>query len=207
MSRKLGNILMILGAVLILSALSLFLKNQYEQSSAEKSVEAVMPQLRQAIYANVEETAGITGEDLTIPMETVPVPAEMTEVEIDGYAYIGFLSIPTLNLELPVMSQWDYVRLKISPCRYFGTTIEDNMVIAGHNYNRHFRPIHSLSEGDSVIFTDMDGEVIFYEVAALDILAPTATEEVTAGDFDLTLFTCTYGGKSRRAVYCNRVAE
>ena len=28
---------------------------------------------------------------------------------------------------------------------------------------------------------------------------------MTAGDFDLTLFTCTYGGKSRVTLRCDRV--
>jgi sortase A len=41
-------------------------------------------------------------------------------------------------------------------------------------------------------------------VAALDILESTAVETMTAGEFDLTLFTCTYDGKSRVTVYCNK---
>ena len=43
-----------------------------------------------------------------------------------------------------------------------------------------------------------------YRVVVLDILSPDAIEEMTAGDFDLTLFTCTYGGQSRVTVYCNK---
>ena len=53
----------------------------------------------------------------------------------------------------------------------------------------------------------MDGKVWKYEVAAVDILAPTDVEDMTAGDYDLTLFTCTYGGKSRVTVRCQRAAE
>ena len=44
-------------------------------------------------------------------------------------------------------------------------------------------------------------------MVALEILQPTAVEEMTAGEFDLTLFTCTYGGKSRVTVRYDRVAE
>ena len=54
-----------------------------------------------------------------------------------------------------------------------------------------------------MIFTDMDGIKTRYQVVAQDILAPTAVEEMTSGEFDLTLFTCTYGGKSRVTVYCD----
>lgn len=205
MTRKLGSFLMILGTVLILGALSLFLYNRYEEANAGKTVEAVLPQLQVAIRENMVESPEAT--EVVVPEETEPVIQEMTEVEIDGFGYIGYLSIPALNLELSVMSEWDYPRLKISPCRYSGTTMEDNLTIAAHNYARHFGPIRNLALGDRVVFTDMDGQIIYYEVAAVDVLVPTAIEEVTSGNFDLTLFTCTYGGKSRVVVYCNRVEE
>ena len=73
-----------------------------------------------------------------------------------------------------------------------------------HNYPKHFGQISDLSIGDSVVFTDMDGNVSNYSVVAKDVLSPTAVKEMTSGDFDLTLFTCTYGGKSRITVYCDR---
>ena len=75
-----------------------------------------------------------------------------------------------------------------------------------HNYSSHFGGLSQLSEGDSVIFTDMDGVTTNYQVVAQDILAPYAVEEMTSGDYDLTLFTCTYGGQSRVTVYCDIVS-
>ena len=65
------------------------------------------------------------------------------------------------------------------------------------------RRLAELAEGDSVVFTDMDGIATVYQVVAQDVLSATAVEEMTAGVFDLTLFTCTYGGKSRMTVYCD----
>lgn len=184
---------MLLGAVLLLAALSLFLWNQREDRQAEISVERILPQV-------IEQT----GEDKPKPTYPDPYDPAMTEVEIDGYAYIGYLSIPSLELELPVMSEWDYTRLKIAPCRYAGSTKTDDLVIAAHNYTRHFGPIKNLSIGDEVYFTDMDGVVSVYEVAETDVLQPTDVEEMTSGKFDLTLFTCTYGGKTRVTVRCER---
>lgn len=64
--------------------------------------------------------------------------------------------------------------------------------------------IDQLELGDAVLFTDMDGVTNGYEVVAVDILAPSAVEEMTSGAFDLTLFTCTYGGQNRVTVYCER---
>lgn len=77
-------------------------------------------------------------------------------------------------------------------------------MIAAHNYSCHFGQIKNLKTGDEVYFTDMDGIVNNYTVAEIDILNPTAVEEMTSGEFDLTLFTCTYGGQSRVTVRCMR---
>ena len=130
---------------------------------------------------------------------------EMTAVTVDSYEYIGYLTIPSLDLELSVMSSWSYPKLKISPCRYSGSIAGGNLVICAHNYSRHFGRIKNLSEGDDVYFTDMDGNTYHYEVAEVTTLAPTAIEEMTSSGYDLTLFTCTYGGKSRVTVRCSLV--
>jgi len=41
----------------------------------------------------------------------------------------------------------------------------------------------------------------------VETLQPTAVEEMCSGDWDLTLFTCTLGGKFRVTVRCDRVEE
>lgn len=190
MGRKAGNICLVLGTVLILAALSLFLWNQWEDSRAGASVEKILP---------------LVAEQIDIDAEIDNT--EMTEVEIDGYLYIGYLSIPSLELELPVMSSWSYPQLRIAPCRYYGSTKTGDLVIAAHNYSRHFGNIEDLSEGDEIYFTDMDGVVTAYEVAEVDTLNPSAVEEMTDSGFALTLFTCTYGGQSRVTVRCNAVDQ
>lgn len=100
----------------------------------------------------------------------------MTEVEIDGHLYIGYLSVPVLELELPVMSGWDYPSLQIAPCRYSGTVRGEDLVLMAHNYVKHFGNIDQLEPGDAVLFTDMDGVTTGYEIVAVDILAPSAVE-------------------------------
>lgn len=200
---------MLLGTALIFGALSLFIYNQHEATEAEMASVNLLPQLMEVIEDN--EEAATEPETYAQPVGTPidyldPSAFEMTEVEIDGYAYIGYLSIPKLELELPIMADWDYTGLRISPCRYTGSVRGEDLVIMAHNYASHFGGLSKLSEGDSVIFTDTDGVVTVYEVVAQDILDPYAVEEMTSGDFDLTLFTCTYGGKSRVTVYCDRAS-
>ncbi len=200
---------MLLGTALIFGALSLFLYNQHEAAEAEVVSVNLLPQLMEVIEENEEAAAepDTYVQPVGTPIDYLdPSAFEMTEVEIDGYAYIGYLSIPRLELELPIMADWDYPRLQIAPCRYTGSVRGEDLVLMAHNYASHFGGLSKLSEGDSVIFTDMDGIVTMYEVVAQDILDPYAVKEMTSGVFDLTLFTCTYGGKSRVTVYCDRAA-
>lgn len=192
--RRMGNVCIVLGTALILGALSLFLYNQLESKQAGDAAGTVLSQVMDEI-----PQPDPTGSD--------PYDTDMTEVTIDGYKYVGYLAIPALELELPVMSQWDYFRLKIAPCRYSGSTKTDNLVICAHNYVRHFGSLKYLSTGDEVTFTDMDGEVWNYQVIDVDILSATAVEEIESGEYDLTLFTCTYGGGSRVTVRCDQVTE
>lgn len=208
MRNKFGTLLMILGAALMTAALSLFLYNQREAAEAEKTSAELIPQLTAVIEENKTAAPEQTAEVPNTPAELLdPSELVMTEVEINGYAYVGCLSIPALDLQLPVMSGWDDTRLKMAPCRYAGSVKGEDLVVMAHNYAYHFGRISELSPGDSVIFTDMDGGVYQYEVVARDVLLPTAVEEMTAGNFDLTLFTCTYGGQSRVTVYCDLVKD
>ena len=113
---KAGNVCMLLGTALVLAALSLFLWNQREAAEAGRAAEAVLPRLVENMEAARTKP---TTPDATLPD---PYDPEMTVVEIDGYGYVGVLTIPALELELPVMSEWDAARLKIAPCRYSGST-------------------------------------------------------------------------------------
>ena len=195
--HKLGTALLCAGISLVFAALLLFLLNTQEAAQAGSASHALLSKVMEEIGKRREEAAA---------GQTVPDPYDpaMTEVELDGYGYIGYLSVPSLGLELPVMSEWDYPRLKIAPCRYSGSTKTDDLVIAAHNYDSHFGSLSGLSPGDTVYFVDMDGILSAYEVVVMDVLEPTAIEEMTSGDFDLTLFTCTYGGQSRVTVRCER---
>ena len=54
-------------------------------------------------------------------------------------------------------------------------------------------------------FTDIRGKQTDYRVELIDTLSPTAVEEITAGEYDLTLLTCTYSGEARVTVRANRI--
>lgn len=201
---------MVLGAVLIFGALFLFSRNKKDEKEAELAAVNLLPLLLEKIEENnsADGTPKTYQQPISTPIDYLDDSAfEMTEVEIDGHAYIGYLSIPALGLDLPIMADWNYGKLQIAPCRYTGSVRGEDLVLMAHNYASHFGRLAALEEGDNVIFTDMDGVVTVYQVVGQDILDPYAVEEMTSGEFDLTLFTCTYGGQSRVTVYCDRLEK
>ena len=208
MRRRLGILFMVLGTVLVLGAIGLVFYNTQEDQAAREFSNSVMPEIREQIL-QVQETV-CTETPVQTPENT---PAEylssedltMTEKIVDGYGYIGYLQIPDLELELPVMSQWDSGRLQMSPCRYTGSTRGENLVIMAHNYRSHFGRLSQLSVGTQVQFVDMDGKRWDYQVVAIDVLAAEAVEEMTAGVYDLALFTCSTNRTHRVTVYCDLV--
>ena len=205
--RKLGVVCIILGAALLGAALFLLRMNRQEDQVAQEAAVTVLPQLVQEVQEKTAQEPQITDDDLLIPVELLTQEQlEMTEVVIDGQAYIGYLSIPKLELELPIISQWSYPKMRIAPCRYYGNLRSEDLVLVAHNYNSHFGKISQLELLDTLSFTDVDGHVTVYQVVGKDVLAPTAVAEMTSGAYDLTLFTCTYGGGSRITVYCDKLA-
>ena len=127
---------------------------------------------------------------------------EMPTRQINGLDYIGYLKIEKLSLDLPILSDWSYPLIRISPARYRGSVYENNMIILAHNYNAHFGYIHRLDKGDKVEFVDMDNNHFIYKVEEVEKINGDKMKELLSGDWDLTLFTCTLGGKSRVVVRC-----
>ena len=200
MSAKRGTFWINLGLLLVAAALFLVGYNLRTAKQAERTAEAVISQMCQAL-----PTAPGESSPPTLPEYLKDPNREMPVQTIDGRDYIGVLSIPALELELPILSGCTYPNLKVAPCRYLGSAYNDSLVIAAHNYSTHFGRLSTLQDGDSVLFTDMEGTVFSYEVVALETLMPTAVEEMATGDWDLTLFTCTLGGQSRVTVRCARI--
>lgn len=200
MRNKFGTICMAMGLLCLMAAAGLLLCNHTESRNAGEAAQNVLHEMQSVVPTQSKQTFPDPN-----PVQSEPLPEEPTEMtvtEIDGYGYIGYLSIPGIEIELPVMDDWDYSRLKIAPCRQFGSTKSSDLVIAAHNYTRHFGKLSQLEYGDLLSFTDMDGTVTVYTVADIEILQPAQVDEVKDSPWALTLYTCTYGGQGRVVVRC-----
>lgn len=203
MPKKAGIAIMAAGAVLILSALLLFVHNRQKDAQAGQEAESLL----ESVEAVIEQAAQKPSPSPGVSPSPEPIDPAMPTVMIDGYDYIGYIEVPVLGLKLPVMAEWDYDRLRIAPCRQFGSTRTDDLVIAAHNYDSHFGRLKELTGGETVIFTDMEGTVSTYSVTRLETLNPNSVEAVQDSGHDLVLYTCTKGGKTRVTVFCDRVDD
>ena len=211
-----GNFILTLGMLMLLAAAILTSLNFIEDGQAGEAAGNALEQLllaeRDARDAarrassetssdeSAAESSGLTLDPVYLNDNTSTPEGEMPVIEIDGYDYIGVLQIPSLDLTLPVISDWSYPALQIAPCRYEGSAYNGGMVIAGHNFDSHFGKLSQLEPGDEIKFIDLSGHTFTYAVAETEVLEATAIEEMVTGGWDLTLFTCTLSGQTRFTV-------
>lgn len=207
---------MLLGLIMLFGAGALYLHNSEEGEQAQASVDRYLPQIMQVINRPTEipsvtqpsqEPEEQESSEPELPIEPDYYSTEMTVQMIDGYGFVGYLTVPSLNLQLPIMSETDNARLKMSPCRFYGSTKTNDLVIGGHNYWQHFGQLSELKEGQQVTLTDMDGKQWTYAFVTMEVLGPNDVEELTAGEYPLSIFTCTYGGASRMTYRFDRINE
>lgn len=194
MKNKIGKALIGIGVFLILAAFILVLYNFYREYNAKKKVEKYLPKLEKIIK---DHSGGNNNADNEKRSKTM---------NIDGMNFLGILSVPSKNLELPILADYSYELLDTAPCRYSGSYDSDDLVIGGHNYRSHFSKLKSIKNGEEIFFTSFDGTVYKYSVLRVEILEPTQIEDLinkqNTDDWDLTLFTCTSSGAARCVIRC-----
>ena len=203
MRKWIGTICIVLGVACLLAAIGFVIHNRWEAENAADISQSLFQDVQLAIdenRTNDQPQKPTQNDDLP---ENVNTPTETATIKVDGYDCLGVLSIPVLELELPILTDWSYAKLKKAPCHYYGSYYETDFVIAAHNYKAHFGRLSELQTGDIVIFTDVQGVEHYYEVVLLETLSPTATEAMITSGFDLSLYTCTHGGGNRVTVRCD----
>ena len=186
-----GHKYILIGTALIFIAVFLLKHNLDEASEAGTASDEMLEGV-------IEQMPGTVLENLS---------GDMPVVDVDGHSFVGTLEIPSLELLLPVQSSWSQEDAKYAVCRYEGSMYDDDLIIAGHNYTEHFGNLSELTSGDVVIVTDMNGMSKYYEVTNMETLGAYDVEKMEAGDWDLTLFTCTLGGANRVTIRCEFVGK
>ena len=157
MRKWIGTICIVLGVACLLAAIGFVIHNRWEAENAADISQSLLQDVQLAIDENrTNDQPQKPTQNDDIP-ENVNTPTEMATIKVDGYDCIGVLSIPVLELELPILTDWSYAKLKKAPCHYYGSYYETDFVIAAHNYKAHFGRLSELQTGDIVIFTDVQG--------------------------------------------------
>lgn len=172
----------LIGSLLIVAGLSLCLYNIKLIKDAEFSSKKIIKDL-----PNEEKTLPKEELDLNIPSEN-----------IDGIDFIGRLEIPSLNKSLPITADWSYDLMKFYPNRYKGKRYDQPLIFMAHNYKSHFGDLPELKNKDEIIFVDVLGRKISYEVVAIEIIDGLDEEEMINTEYDLSLFTCNIWDRSTR---------
>lgn len=211
MRRQPNKILLALGGVLLIAAMGLFVRNSWEERVVSVETQGVKEVLDKApaLY-NIEDLEmGLEAGLDAIPDYILDPGMEMPTIEVDGDDYIGTIIIPDCNIDLPVTATWSYPLLKKSPCLYRGSIYAKDAIIMAHNYKIHFRPLWNIEEGTEVFFVDADQNEFKYTVAWKEDIPTDNLDDLLNDDpdWDLTLFTCTYGGESRVVVRCLLVPD
>lgn len=189
--NNLGKIFITQGVILIVISISMLIYNKYENIKAYKFSQEVLV----IIEDNISDKE-VKENDYSKEIDTI---------NIKGYDYIGTIIIPKLDLKLPIMSEYDYSRLKKTPCRYYGSIHTNDLIICGHSYKTHFKYLNKLKQKDLIIFTDVNNVNYVYEVLEIEVLKKTDVEKMIDNNYDLTLYTCTNGGIDRLTIRCNKV--
>lgn len=193
--RKKGSVCIFLGMSMILSAIGIMCYNICDSYRAETAANHIVEQLKIQIPDNPDNEF----DDY--------LKREMPVISADGEVLIGIIRIPALATEIPVAENFSYDSLNVEACRCYGSVYTNDIVIAAHNYESFFGKLYTLSVGDKVVFYDFEGKVHEYDVISQEIIQPNDIDGMyrrNSGEWDLTLFTCTWDGQTRFTVRCIR---
>ena len=137
-----------------------------------------------------------------------------------GYRYVSVatINISKIGVTYPILDgETDSVQetealLKIAPTKFWGPEPNEvgNFCIVGHNYRnrKFFSKVPTLVNGDIISITDLLGRTINYRVYNKYQVAPedvSCTTQLTNGNKEVTLITCTDDSKYRVVVKAREV--
>lgn len=197
-----------------------FIFTEIDKNSCEAVSEEILNDAMDEINDVLNDTSS-SDEPLVIAMDDSEIEEPEPEQILSGtytsdigytYNYESILKIPCLGIEYPVLSETTDELLKISLNKFWGGSPNEigNYCVVGHNYRsgRMFGKLSSIKNGDIVKLTDLAGRTVDYKVYDRFVVDPSdtaCTSQITNGLVEMTLITCTNGGKQRLIVKCRAV--
>ena len=179
--------------------------NKYHASYVIKSYENTVNQISEENYNNLIEEAKQYNETMDKSKTRYFLSKEQKEkymslLNVAGNGIMGIISIPKINVKLPIYHTADDDVLQVAIGHIPGTSlpiggIGTHSVISGHRGLASaalFTNLPEMEIGDTFNIEVLN-EVLTYEVDKIDVVLPTEIEniEIVDGEDYCTLITCT----------------
>lgn len=125
----------------------------------------------------------------------------MPILSIEGTDFVGILEMPKFRSTLPVCADW--ARLFNQPCRFSGNIYDKTMQIGLTSQKGQYDFYRDITVGDTVLFTDMEGNRYTYTVTNLRYEKHINQETLNRENAALTLFVKNVYSFEYIIVYCD----
>lgn len=192
MSRKsyfIRKISVIIGVFLLVSAMILLFSWQWNIHTSEQKLNEYVSVLRELIPE---------------PQGTVPEERRdntMSTLAIDGIDYIGILELPQYGSALPICADWG--NSSKYPCRFSGSIYDRTLQIGGTTQKGQYDFYRDISVGDSVFFTDVEGNRFSYTVTDIRYEKNADKSTLQRKNSSLTLFIKNIYAFEYIIIYCD----
>ena len=195
--------------------------NRAHQTRAVESYSDSVAQMSEQDFSTWFEKAEVYNKALAQDPEALYLPESLPDYEgtldVTGTGIMGYLSIPKINVSLPIYHGTDEAVLQIGVGHLEGSSFpiggeSTHAVLSAHRglpSSRLFTDLDQLEEGDIFEVTVLD-RVLIYEIDNISIVLPQEAEGllVKEGEDLITLMTCTpYGINSHRLLVRGRRIE
>ena len=177
-------------------------KKEEEENTTENTIEITDEMIESAMSGD-SSNKGANGNG---GGQTIQEPEKQY---LEGYEVVGTIQIPKTSVNYPILSEVTKHSLETSVAVLYGPGVNQpgNTVIVGHNYrnSRFFSKNNTLTNGDTIVLTDVYGEVVTYVIYNMYYTTPDDADymlrDVEEGVREISLSTCNEDSSQRLIIW------
>ena len=173
-TKGFANVLVVLGLCLLVVAAAVLIGWQWTIRASAKTAQNYVQQIRTLI----PEPQGAALEERS--------DNTMAVLSVRGTNFVGLLELPKSGSVLPVCADWG--KVSKYPCRLDGSVYDRTMQIGTTSQKGQLEFYRDISVGDSLFFTDMEGNRFHYQVTDIRYEKHADQTALQQQDSALTLF-------------------